>query len=141
MSRDKLNDLNTKLSAFLEVRKESTGDYPEVTEKEIDGLLEIVDDIIELKWAHDCDDDRAVGHVTIIDKTMYLPFHYEPQIHTKWGDLPGDERWEQAMRTAQLNLDLARDEHSRVVRDITSYFSQLRYAAAEAKKRREKKDD
>lgn len=99
--------LTQLLNSFLVERRESSGGFAPVTEKDWEQLHQIVERLLELKFGPDPDGDLPVNYM-LINRHVHGPIHFMRQpyfIRAKT-----DDEWEAAFMAATTNLSIALDE-------------------------------
>lgn len=101
------DDFLRKLSRFLEEHKDGKGNWAPVTREEITEMYGLLYEMVELKYAEDCDGDLPI-QIKIVDKTKFQSSNFFPLPH-----LPLDSTLAQVneyLGLAQTNLSMAADQ-------------------------------
>lgn len=110
------DNLAKKIESFIAIRSKSEGGYSPVSNKDIQDLSSILQSLIEAKYEEDPDGDLPISY-QLIDRTKYQTSPYSPMPHTHrlGGDL---NALRSALRSAQTNVNIARDNLDQVMRAI-----------------------
>lgn len=105
-----------KIESFISTRSQSNGGYAPVSNKDLQDLSSILHSLIEAKYEEDPDGDLPISY-QLTDRTKYQtsPFSPMPHIH-RLGDDANALR--SALRSAQTNVNIARDNFDQVMRAI-----------------------
>lgn len=106
MTKNQKKLLDTKIDKFISMRRKSkTGGWAEVTDCDIDDLSEIINDLLELKFERDCDNDLPV-EFCLVDRNKHysIPYVYVP--YERMGDVI-DGNFERYFDSTRLNWEIA----------------------------------
>lgn len=94
------------VDAFLKEHRKSAGGYAPVTEKDLEQLQQLFDQLQQHKFERDPDGDFPLRFL-VIDRTKYEAFHYAPVPHLEHKDSGVEFISKARQRVLSLNLALA----------------------------------
>ena len=111
------------ITTFLAEERKSEGSWAPVTDEDMDGLHDIIERLIELKFEEDCDGDHPVEW-KLINRTTHHRMHYRPlryDHHIEDHEMTPRERIDAELNLHQavtLNFNIATQDMERYHRHI-----------------------
>lgn len=103
--------LDKKIDEFLAERRKSDGGYPEVTDKDLEQLYDIVQGLADLKAERDCDNDQGIEFL-IYSRREHERLHYAAVPYDRnRGEWVSPESFARHLDIVNMNYSIASDSH------------------------------